>query len=347
MLACKKRCCGCRNKTGIQVYERNSMKKTWIFFAKCILAALPFLAVIVFTAAAPLCYMDKEYPARAYTHEVIGSDADHDVLILGDSRAMADVLPTELGDSCVSLATGGATAIENYFYLEDYLEEHTAPKKCLILYAPFHYSYMDNFMQRTVYFNDLSIAQTAEVMINGRKCGSETICSDGLVSDLIASRLRLPTQYLPALLNARFTGRYETNTQLLRDLETTKGYAPFGTADGSDELNYETSYETLRESGDADLIRLYLQKTLDLCREKGIKAYLLQPPMNRASYESLQEGFIENYTLLLQSFADLYPQAVVETQIPCYENALFGDSSHLNTQGAKVYTEEIRQKYLY
>ncbi len=60
------------------------MKKTLTFFAKCIAASLPFLLVILFTGLAPLCYMDSEYPARAYTREVIVSDTDYGTLILGD-----------------------------------------------------------------------------------------------------------------------------------------------------------------------------------------------------------------------------------------------------------------------
>ena len=91
------------------------MKSKLIFLAKCILAALPFLVVIVFTFAYPMAYMDNEYPARKYTREVITGKTDYETLILGDSRAMADLMPEYLGDGCVNLATGGATSVENLF----------------------------------------------------------------------------------------------------------------------------------------------------------------------------------------------------------------------------------------
>ena len=258
------------------------MREKLKFFAKCILAALPFVIVIAYTFFAPMCYMDREYPARRYLQNVIASDTDYDVLILGDSRAMADLMPEYMGDSCVNLATGGASAIENYYYLKDYLGHHKAPEKCVILFAPFHYSYMDNFWERSVYFHELSIPQTAEVLQNAKDCDSETVLRKGFATDLIANRLRLPNVYLPALLNARFFGRYAENKAALRELEASRGYAPFGVEQGSDDLNYETSYERLRESGDADLIRLYLRKTLALCDENGIQAYVLQAPMNHA-----------------------------------------------------------------
>ncbi len=322
------------------------MKTKLIFFAKCILAALPFLAVIGFTFACPMAYMDSEYPARAYIKEVIEADTDYSTLILGDSRAMADVMPVGLGEDSVNLAAGGVTAIESYYYLSGYLADHAAPKRCFILFAPFHYSYADNWWTRTVYFNDLSVSQIMEVRENGKILDAQSVLNDGTFADLISDRLRLPNAYLPALLNARFFGRYEDNRAALDDQKRARGYAPFGTAEGSDELNYETSYESLRESGDADLIRLYMRKLIELCEKNSIQVYVLQPPMNRASYDALQSGFVKGYALLMQSFADLYPYATVEKQIPCYENAYFGDSSHLNERGAVIFTEEIVQKYL-
>ena len=343
---------GIRDRTIIAEKEiidreyRETMKSKLIFLAKCILAALPFLVVIVFTFAYPMAYMDNEYPARKYTREVITGKTDYETLILGDSRAMADLMPEYLGDGCVNLATGGATSVENYYYLQDYLKHHQAPETCLILFAPFHYSYMDNFRTRTVYFNDLSIAQMAEVRKNAHAVGAQAVTEEVDTTDLIANRLRLPNVYLPALLNARFTGRYDDNSKILSNLRESRGYAPFGTAEGSDELNYETSYESLRESGDSQLIGIYMRKLIELCEQNGIRVIVLQAPMNKASFDTLQEGFVKGYALYMQSLSDLYPDITVEREIPCYENALFGDSSHLNETGALQYTEEIAQKYM-
>ena len=317
------------------------MKNICRFLVKCIAAALPFILVTGYTYFYPLSFMDSEYPKRAYIHDVARGGEEYETLILGDSRAMADVMSVGISDSCVNLAAGGATAIESYFYLDEYLKHHAAPKQCVILFAPFHYSYMDNWWSRTVYFNDLSVMQVAEVMREGRQLGSETV-SEGGFSRLFSNRMRLPNVYLPALLNARFAGRYDENAAQMEKLQETKGYAPFGTAEESAELNYETTYESLRESGDAELIRLYLLMTIDRLQAEGVRTVILQAPMNEASYDRLQEGFVQGYTMLMRSVADLYPDNVyVETRIPCYGNDLFGDSSHLNERGAMRFTEEV------
>ena len=321
------------------------MKQKVVFFAKCILAALPFLAVILFTTFAPLCYMDEEYPARVYTHQVIDGTTDYDTLILGDSRAMADLKPELIGDSCVNLAVGGATAIENYYYLKNYLKHHPAPKRCIMVYAPFHYSVMDNFWNRTVYFNELSIAETAEVMRKGRDAQSETISEEGFVT-LLSNRLRLPHVYLPALINARFFGRLSTNRELLSRMNQTRGFTSFSDAEnGFDAPNYEAFYESLPETGDAVLIRNYLQRTVELCLDNDVEVLVLQAPMNAVSHDMLQLKFKKDFTLLMRSLGDLYPKIRVEMEIPRYENEMFSDSSHLNEQGAVIFTEEIMERY--
>ena len=51
-------------------------------------------------------------------------------------------------------------------------------------------------------------------------------------------------------------------------------------------------------------------------------------------------------SLKLNKFANDNPDIVFETKIPCYDNKFFGDSSHLNEKGAKVYTEEFIGKYI-
>ena len=108
----------------------------------------------------------------------------------------------------------------------------------------------------------------------------------------------------------------------------------------------EAADESLRESGDSQLIGIYMRKLIELCEQNGIRVVVLQAPMNKASFDTLQEGFVKGYALYMQSLSDLYPDITVEREIPCYENALFGDSSHLNETGALQYTEEIAQKYM-
>ena len=328
--------------------------QTAAFIFKCILASLPLLLLIGYTALFPFAYMDAEYPSWAYTKTVVSGkqanavDANNEadtVLILGDSRAMADLVPSELGGCAQNLALGGATTIEMYYTLSDYLTSHDAPSAAVILFAPFHYSYMDNFWQRTVYFNYLSVPQMFEVFSNAKTVSSETVLQEHYLIDSISYRLRLPDKYLPALINSRLYGRFDENQAAYQKLFAENGHGLFGTADGSSDLNYEVNYAKMNASGDAALIALYFDKLLSLCEENDIYAIVEQPPMNEASYQKLQESYVTEYTIYIEEMQTKYPSFSINSAIPCYENIFFGDSSHLNEEGALTFTQDFKEKY--
>ncbi len=317
------------------------------FFFKCILATLPLLILTGYTALFPFAYMDAEYPSWAYTKSICHSPSfvQPDVLILGDSRAMADINPNELETNVENLAVGGATAIEMYYTLSDYLSKHPAPSTVFIMFAPFHYSYMDNFWERTVYFNYLTPIELSDVFSNARRMSSETVLKDNYLFESLSYRLRLPDKYLPALLNSRLFLRYDANTSMYQSLCENHGHGLFGKADGSTDLNYEVNYTQMNPSGDARLISFYFDRLLALCEDKQIQVIVEQPPMNEASFGLLQSSYLAEYTLYMEDYQSKYPTFTINSDIPCYENSFFGDSSHLNSAGADVYTESLKKNY--
>ncbi|MBR5361259.1 MAG: hypothetical protein IK123_10255, partial [Lachnospiraceae bacterium] len=115
--------------------------------------------------------------------------------------------------------------------------------------------------------------------------------------------------------------------------------------DGCDYPNYEASYEHMCKEGDHRLITAYFGRLLKLCSDNGIQTVVLQAPMNRASYDMLHEDYVDEYTSYMKAFAQDYKDISFETEIPCYDNRYFGDSSHLNDRGARYYTGELIDKY--
>lgn len=320
------------------------------FFVKIILALLPFLVVILITALFPFGYMDSQYPEWKYTKDMVNKDIScgnqpAEAIIIGDSRAMADVLPTEINDSTVNLAVGGATSIEMYYTLKHYIENNGVPKKVIVMFAPFHYSIIDNYTIRTEYFNYLSISDSLDLIKAAKACGSETVIYDGYLNDMLSYRLRFPDKYLPAIINAKGFARYGTNSALYNDLCQNKGYGEYGTLDGCSDPNYETNYEVMHTTGDATLLQLYMTKIFNLLSEKGIESYLVIPPMNEASFNVLKSSYVDDFSDYLYELSNRYPTITFEHEIPCYSNDLFGDSSHLNHKGAEVFTSELANKY--
>ena len=324
------------------------------FFLKCILALVPVLAVIIYTALFPFAYMDKEYPDWKYTKDVAEGtgnlSSSFDTVILGDSRAMADLMPeaidSSLDTNTVNLAVGGATSIEMYYTLDKYLKNNDAPDKIVVMFAPFHYSLIDNFWTRDAYFNYLSVPQMYDLYAYAEASRSETLLENGYKNSLLSYRLRFPDKYLPALMNSKLTGRFSENTAEYNRIVSASGYGEFGTEDGCEYLNFETSYDRMHTTGDAVLLDLYMNKLLKLCVSNNINTIVAVPPMNKASYDVLIDSYVEDFSSYMNDLKIKYPAITVDGDIPCYDNSFFGDSSHLNKKGAEKFTNEFIEKYL-
>lgn len=314
------------------------MKNNIRFILKCILALVPVLAVMIYTALFPYGYMDSEYPAWAYTKDTV-KNCDAETVIVGDSRAMADLIPEMFDETCVNLSVGGATSVEMYYTLKEYINNNGCPENVIIMFAPFHYTIIDNFWTRTAYFNYLSVADMSELISYAKASESETIMCKGYKNDLLSYRLRFPDKYLPALINSRLTGRYKENVSEYKAIESALGYSEFGSADGCSDLNYETSYEEMHTTGDAVLLDIYLNKLLTLCEDNNINTTMSIPPMNESSYEVLYPSYVDELHFYLMGLSNNHPNIIIEDEIPMYADKYFGDSSHLNHKGAVKFTE--------
>ena len=318
--------------------------KTVKIIAKCILAALPAIALIAFTALFPMCYMDEEYPAWRLKKEIAAGRAyageSFDTVILGDSGAMSALVPDHLGGSCVNMATGGATSIEMYFIFSEYLENHDAPKTAVIMFAPFHYWHIDNYSTRTQYFRAIPLSDVKELYSDAKACGSQSVRPDGWLVQEISARCCLPNRYLPAIDAAHFTGRRAENGKRYDELTASRGWGSFGTQEGCWDESYETSYEDMEIDGDAKLITLYMQKLLRLCDDNGIHTVLLQPAVNDATFTGINEHYYGSYRNYIKQLSAIIDDMEYETELRVYDGKYFSDTSHLNREGAEKFTKE-------
>ena len=322
------------------------MKRSGIVL-KCILAALPLAALIAFTLLCPMYYMDREYPAWRFSKNVCaGSEydgADFDTVILGDSGAMGSIMPEMFEGSCVNLAVGGATSIEMYYFLEEYLKHHSAPKTAVIMFAPFHYWHIDNYETRTVYFRAIPASKLPELYKNAKSCGAGSVAESGFITDELGARCALPNKYLPAINAARFTGRYNENTRIYSDLISSFGYGQFGDLPECHDRSYETSYEDMVIDGDGKLITLYMQRLLKLCEQYGIHVRLIQPAVNTETFEGMNRHYIASYRNYIKQLSQIIPDIEYETELRVWDGKYFADASHLNAEGARRFSEEITE----
>lgn len=331
------------------------------FTLKFIFALIPLIAILLYTLLFPMGYMDSEYPAWKYSKDVsegrlnpfetdgptasIGNVPNNSTVIIGDSRAMADLNPLLFSNDVVNLAVGGGTSIEMFYTLKRYVKNHGAPKNIIVMFAPFHQSIIDNFFERDLFFNYLTIPELYDLYGFAHIAHSETLLQENYVEEIISCRLRAPEKYLPPLINAKGYMRYDVNQGSFDIIKAQKGHALFGTLDGCSDLNYETSYYEMHKTGDALLLNMYLTKILDLCKSNNINVILSQPPMNKSSFDNLQDTYVNEFTEYIESIAYKYPDFTINPEITYMDDIYFGDSSHLNTKGSTEFTNTFCQKY--
>lgn len=319
------------------------------FIIKCICAASPAIALVLYTLLCPMCYMDEDYASWRYTEEVtkgnVDSNVQYDTVILGDSSAMSSFVPDRLSESCINLAVGGATSIEMYFFLKNYLECHEAPQNVVVMFTPFHYANIDNYKTRTMYFKALSVMEARELYSVAKATGVSQIYDDNTVWDEIACRAGLPNKYLPAITASHFIGRYDSNRAGYEAIVNSRGYGMFGTQDGCDGLSYECAYTQINYGADLELLTLYFEKLYSMCRDNNISVLLIQPALNEASYNAIDQGYVDTYTAYIDMMAGLCVGLEYENELRCYPNEYFGDVSHLNSRGAEKFSDEIKSLY--
>ncbi len=313
---------------------------------KFILLAIPLMLVCAYTFLNPMGYMSLEYPMwveeKDAVHGPFGS-SEPEILVVGDSRAKSGIIPKEIVEdgSIYNIAIGGSTAIEMYFAVKNYLKNHRAPEKVLLIFAPFHFTEMDNWDQ-TLYFNYLSAAEVLEVKKDAVRYGTKKVNHNGSFADLLSFSLRLPNKYMDALITSRFNGNRAANLKKYAAVREDGGYTAFG----EDEYNDGLSYETHKEDFELDpLVDEYYIRLLDLLKDEGIDVIIEQAPLNTASHEAIRDEYFTDYDDYMQGIADRYPSFSVVRGVPEYDNSCFGDNNHLNRRGAEKFSREIKEKW--
>ncbi len=316
------------------------MDKRLRLFKNFILISIPLMVLCALAYILPMSYMTVEY---VMWNEEFENSAkpyiDAKTLIIGDSRAKSSVLPGLLHEDTYNIAIGGATPIEMYFAVENYIEHNGAPENAVVVFAPYHFCDIDNWDQ-TLWFNFLSVDEIAEIYMRGLKTHDPIVTCKGRIPDMISCRLRLPSKFLAQMYESKFVGRKEENRAKFDSIRADLGYCEFGSADGDDGETYEVRHETFDYS---PLVVYYYERLIDMLEENGVNVIIAQPPINQASADALHQEFADGFSAYMKDVAARHPDMEVMSEICVYPNSLFGDSIHVNRKGAEVFTKELKE----
>lgn len=286
---------------------------------------------------------DEEYASYKQTLDYINRQTNNynDVLIFGDSVAKAGIIPEVISDNVYNISMAGATTIEQYYILENYLENHEAPKTLIMMYfIGAHDSIDDFFWNRTLYFNCLTTKQFQEIVENG--AFSEEEKTENIIK-FLEYKLCSPRKYYAAIKNAMFENRYQVNKKEYEIAQKSKGQHYFGT-----ESSYESNNVTISGKQHFEvlpIIDMYMNKCIQQCEENGIKVIMEQHPINESTYANMSNEYKQEYMDYMKSVAEKYPNIIVNTEYNICPSDWLGDFSHLNENGAAKFTEGLKEKY--
>ncbi len=263
-----------------------------------------------------------------------------DILFLGESRVNAGIDFSKITNS-YSLASGGASPTEMYYILKKYSENYQCPKTVYLSISPRFLSETFAFYPYAVRNNLFTYSDFKEITSVLQK--NDTTLGTYPVFKFFLYKLNYLEYYQSDVAYNNVFGGYSKNKTLIKQMIKQKGGRQhLGLKKSSSELNYETKYKHFVPS---KLLSYYLNNILKFCAEKNIQLNFFFMPMNESSYKVLNPDFILEYKNYIQKFQEKYTAFNISDSIYSYPDSLFGDESHLNSEGKNVFTKYFIEKY--
>lgn len=312
-------------------------------------AGLSFAAVWLWVAAAPMAYMDPEYPSWRAKQVMLERCDLGEVIILGDSRAAADIVPARLPMKATNLAVGGGSAIEAYVALSRVLACPALPRLVLLSLDPGHFVRPDLFWERSVRFGFLDRHDIETLRAVSLRTGDLSLYRGRgasllplRVRDLLES-IRFPPYYFGALAHSLGVLRWQRNERTLAATLLSRGQYAFGTGEGSDGVAVEAHLSAFRP---LPVLDAYFHRLLALLDLYGIETRFVSLPVNEATWSRLDPSVMQAYRAYLAGYAARHASLRIEDGLPAHwPDRFFGDQfCHLNPDGAERYSALLAQR---
>ncbi|WP_072391068.1 hypothetical protein [Hyphomicrobium sp. CS1GBMeth3] len=316
------------------------------FIATGLMVALIFGAAWPWAAYGRMWFMDPEWAMWTAKMQIVKECDQGDTIILGDSRAMAGLIPATMGDNVTNLALGGGTQIENYYTARRALACPAPLKRALISFLPIDISRNQVYWERTAQFGFLDFDEMEEVRKTSLRVQDPLIYHDtrvGTLLDIVRNfsyRISFPPYYTPAMINAHFVGRRGRNEREIDATLRDRGHHYFGTSLASNAIADDAEQRKFTPS---PIMMDYLDRVLTLLRDNDADVYFVTPPLNPATFEHMSPEVVASFKSLLAAIAKRHPNFHVLGDVVYSRPAdHFGDLEHLNVKGATAWSEEIK-----
>jgi hypothetical protein len=312
-------------------------------------AILSFALVWAWVVAMPMTFMDAEYPSWVAKDVLMDRCDLGDVVVLGDSRAAADILPERMPFRMTNLAVGGGEAIEAYAALTRILRCSGRPRLVVVSLDPGHFVRPDLFWERSVRYGFMAVADIATLRVMSRDTDDWSVYgarnAEGLPTLLRdwLYRIHFPPLYFASLAHGRGLFRSDRNQHTLAATLAARGHYYFGTGAGSDSVAFDGH---LPAFAPLPILDAYFNRLLSELDRRGIEIRFVAMPVNQATWNEVQPGVRDQFAAYLARYERRYPHFhVAGSLMPHWPDRFFGDMfCHLNPEGAERFSDELAQR---
>ena len=296
-------------------------------------------AVWLWVATLKMAYLDPEYAFWRARQDLVRTCDLGGMLILGDSRAAAGILPAAMPLQTTNLAMGGGKPIEALAVLRRALACPVPPDRVVISLDAVHFMQPDLFWERTVRYDLLDRADLRELAGLSHQTGDWSVFdarrTDGLPPEMRIAlyRMGFPSLYFGNLLKGGVFLRWWNNQAGHAATIASCGQHFFGTDAGSDAVAIEG---TLRHFTPSVVLDHYFDRLLMLLDQRGIVAHFVSLPVNQATGHATSPTVVAAFQAYLHEKSQRFPRFHLSGPVlPVWPDRWFGDGfSHLNPSGA-------------
>lgn len=295
-----------------------------------------------------------DYFQCQYQYDQLKKKTGYANVIIGDSRGNATINPRQLGNKWINLSIPGSDFFEGYISLKRYLQHNKVDTLMMVYGMNYIGEYSRWFNIRTIPFQFIDANELKELeglerkynyLFHNRVAGHATLKYDQFVRKLkyLHSPFSYRETFLDGLHSFCFTQKQVAveKQKVLTQLTDYRGYTNFGVADSNNTDNIDASLRF----GPGLINQHYLGLIMQLADKHGIAVYLVNPPMNQASFKTYHKSVYEStVNKFLEGLPQKYPRLCVLQTDVWLPNTMFGDPLHVNKRGTAWLSAMVRDR---
>jgi hypothetical protein len=318
-----------------------------IYFAVAAVCACAAVGLVwAWVAFMPLAFLDPEYGAWVAKERMLARCDVGDMLVLGNSRAAAGVLPALMSVRTTNLAFGGGQPMEAFVAASRALSCAKPPRRVILAFNPGQFVRPDLFWERTVGFGLFGRNEIADLAAASRRTGDWSVYEnghdDGLNGTIRAALypIRFPSLYFASFIKGGVFLRYWEDRRVLNAALAARGQYFFGTAPGCGEIALEGH---LGHFTPLPVLDLYFARLLDLLARSKVQVLFVAMPLNESTVSASNAVMQKEFAAYLRAYQRRYPVLrLIGPPVNGWPDRFFGDGfSHLNPRGAALFSHRL------